>query len=246
LARLLESFIKDVILNDFLARLDVRTQGAKDVAEFLLAEIQGGRLPAGVKLPSERTLSARFNVSRGSVRRVLAEFRDQGLIEPALGSGTFVSSKAERLLVKSTVIPAMNISPAELMEARQLIEPLMPALIVRNATAADFTRMQECLDKSEQATTIDDFEHWDGELHKTFALATHNSFFLQVLELTNKVREQAEWGALKRNSLTPARRQQYEEQHRQIVAALIDRDAERAQATLRGHLNQIHDNLFKP
>lgn len=233
------------MLNDFLARLDVRTQGARDVAEFLFTEIQSGRLPAGVKLPSERLLSTQFGVSRGSVRRVLSEFRDQGFIESALGSGTFVSKKAEDLLTKSPSVPEMNVSPAELMEARQLIEPLMPALIVRNATAVDFSRMQECLEKSEQAITIDDFEYWDGELHRTFALATHNSFFLRVLELTNKVRDQAEWGSLKRNSLTPTRRQQYEQQHRQIVLALIDRDAERAQTFLREHLDQIYDNLFE-
>jgi hypothetical protein len=32
------------------------------------------------------------------------------------------------------------------MEARLLIEPLMPGLIVRYATAADFAKMVECLD----------------------------------------------------------------------------------------------------
>jgi DNA-binding FadR family transcriptional regulator len=91
---------------------------------------------------------------------------------------------------------------------------------------------------------VEEFEHWDGELHRTFALATHNSFFLKVLELTNRVREQGEWGRLKRHSLTPERRKEYEAQHRAIVETLRDRDAEQAGQMLTGHLRQIQHNLF--
>ena len=130
------------------------------------------------------------------------------------------------------------------MEARLLIEPLMPALIARNANAADFARMQQCVEESEIAASIEAFEHWDGELHKSFAEATHNSFFLQILELTNRVREQGEWGRLKRRSLTPERRAQYQRQHRAIVEALKDRDAVQARDLLLGHLQQIRQNLF--
>ena len=122
----------------------------------------------------------------------------------------------------------------------------MPALVVRNATRADFARMHECMVKGEQAQTIEDFEYWDGELHQVLAQATHNHFFLQVLALTNKVRQQGDWGRLKRNSLTPERRANYESQHRMIVEALEDRDAERAREALVMHLAQIQRNLFEP
>jgi DNA-binding GntR family transcriptional regulator len=57
-------------------------------------------------------------------------------------------------------------------------------------------------------------------------------------------RHQGEWGRLKRNSLTAARRADYERQHRAIVAALRDRDAVRAAALLLDHLDQIQRNLF--
>src|SRR3546814_10493921 len=129
--------------------------------------------------------------------------------------------------------------------ARLLIEPLMPALIVRRATRADFARMHECLAKGEQAQTIEGFELWDGELHQALALATHNHFFLQLLVLTNRVRQQGDWGRLKRNSLTPQRRTDYEHQHRAIVAALEDRDAEQARNALTVHLTPLQQNLFE-
>jgi DNA-binding FadR family transcriptional regulator len=235
-------------VDDRVARTTLRAAGAKALARYLDDEMTSGRLRAGVKLPPERELSARFGASRGAVRRVLADFRERGWIVQSVGSGTFVSERAESLRSAQegagadTATP--NVSPAELMEARRLIEPLMPAMIARNATAADFAAMAHCLEQAESAATIEDFEHWDGALHKAFAVATHNAFFMQILELTNRVREQGEWGRLKRNSLTVRRRAEYERQHRAMVEALRDRDAGRAAVLMVEHLEQIQRNLF--
>lgn len=234
-------------MDDREAGTALRSAGAKALSRYLQDEISSGRLRAGVKLPPERELSQRFGASRGSVRRVLSDFRERGLITQSVGSGTFVSEQAEALMgVPPHPAPWFNanVSPAELMEARRLIEPLMPPMIARNATAADFAAMAHCLEQSEAASTIDAFEHWDGELHKAFAVATHNAFFMQILELTNRAREQGEWGRLKRNSLTEQRRAQYEQQHRAMVDALRDRDAGQAVALMIEHLEQIQRNLF--
>jgi DNA-binding FadR family transcriptional regulator len=236
-------------------KISVRAEGARALASYLEEAIRTGRLREGVKLPAERELSEEFGASRGAVRRVLADLKGRGFITQVVGSGTFVLPQKD-VAAAAVRVEAQNAqaahgaqevvqtSPAELMEARLLIEPLMPGLIVRYATAADFARMVECIERSEAAQSIEEFEKWDGELHKTFALATHNSFFLRVLELTNEVREQGEWGRLKRKSLTAERRAEYEAQHRAIVDALRDRDADLACELLTGHLKQIRHNLF--
>src|SRR3546814_18184626 len=118
------------------------------LARYLVEEMAAGRLREGVKLPPERELSSRFGTSRGAVRRVLGELREKGLITQSVGSGTFASATAHSLqLAGQDQGAALNTSPAELMEARLLIEPLMPSLIVRNASAADFALMQACIEK---------------------------------------------------------------------------------------------------
>jgi DNA-binding FadR family transcriptional regulator len=223
-----------------------KAAGAKALSRYLHEGMATGRLRAGVKLPAERELSERFGASRGAVRRVLSSFRERGLIVQAVGSGTFVAgTPGEASPSGAASLPDGDVSPAELMEARRLIEPLMPALIVRNGTAADFAAMQECIRQSEAAQSIEAFEHWDGELHKALALATHNAFFVRILELTQRVRDQGEWGRLKAKSLTAARRAQYEQQHRALVDALRDRDAAGAARLLVEHLDQIRRNLFE-
>jgi len=245
----------EAVMSDVDTRPTIRAKGARQLADFLEEAIRSGRFGEGMRLPPERELSEEFGASRGAVRRVLANLKERGLIRQTIGSGTFVLAGANAGTPAETrggsdagaEAPKREVvqtSPAELMEARLLIEPLMPGLIVRYATVADFARMNECIERSEAAQTIEAFEHWDGELHRAFAVATHNSFFLRVLELTNEVREQGEWGRLKRKSLTPERRTHYEAQHRAIVHALRDRDAELACELLTSHLRQIQQNLF--
>ncbi len=175
----------------------------------------------------------------------MADFRERGLITQSVGSGTFVA-QAPVPATPPGGLPTLDgdVSPAELMVARRLIEPLMPGLIVRNATAADFATMQHCIERSEAAETIEAFEHWDGALHTALAVATHNGFFVRILELTQRVRDQGEWGRLKARSLNGTRRAQYEQQHRALVDALRDRDAEAAERVLVQHLDQIQRNLF--
>jgi DNA-binding FadR family transcriptional regulator len=228
------------------ATVSSKTEGAKALSHYLEEGMRSGVLRPGVRLPAERELSERFGASRGTVRRVLSGFREDGRITQAVGSGTFVSGTLETFsqLDGSSLTSDGDVSPAELMVARRLIEPLMPGLIVRNATAADFALMQQCIDRSEAAQSIHEFEHWDGELHKALAMATHNGFFVRILELTQRVRDQGEWGRLKAKSLTGPRRTQYEQQHRALVVALRDRDAATAEQLLIEHLDQIQKNLF--
>ena len=98
-------------------------------------------------------------------------------------------------------------SPAELMSARLVLEPAIIAMVIGNATAADFDRMDDCCDKGEaRGARIEEFELWDGKLHEAIADAAHNAFISTVFQRMNEVRAQSEWGMLKRRSATPERR----------------------------------------
>lgn len=219
--------------------------GASALHTALLANIRSGHWRAGEKLPTERALSDTYKIGRAAVRQILAEAKERGLITQTVGSGTFVSKEAGTLLASlETGAPGMHTSPAELMEARMVIEPMIAQLVVRNGTSADFLRMEECCTRAETADSMEQFEYWDGALHQAIADATHNTFIKEVFQLMNKVREQGDWGSLKMKSLTPQRRQAYEQEHRALVNALKDRDEERARLLMMEHLVRIRHNLL--
>jgi Transcriptional regulators len=219
---------------------------AFQLKEYLLQNLRSGRWSPGERLPTERELGNSFQLGRSAVRRVLAGLKQKGLIDQTVGSGTYVSANVRQALadLDSEHAGAAPISPAELMEARLLFEPSVVELIVRNATADDFARLQECCEQGERADTMQQFEYWDAALHQALAEAAHNGFVLQMFEAMTRARQQDDWGQLKRRSLTDERRLAYQREHRALVAALQDRDADLARQRLLDHLLHVRRNLL--
>jgi DNA-binding FadR family transcriptional regulator len=221
---------------------------ASALRENLLDQLKSHAWRPGQRLPTERELGAQFGLSRSTVRRVLQDFKRKRLITQTVGSGTYVSDEVhEALSAQALLAPhgvAHAVSPADLMSARLLLEPALIEMVIGNATAADFARMDECNVRAEAATTLEDFEHWDGQLHEAIAGAAHNGFMASVFRLMSEVRATGEWGMLKRRSATPERRREYQHEHRALVAALKDRDAERARALCLAHLVHVRTNML--
>jgi DNA-binding FadR family transcriptional regulator len=213
--------------------------------ETILDNLRTRTWRAGHRLPTERALSEEYGLSRSTVRRVLMDFKRKRLITQTVGSGTYVSEQVHEAL--NQLAPAnsgASISPAELMSARLVLEPALIDMVIGNATAADFERMDECNHHAELSTTLEEFEHWDAALHEAIALAAHNGFIGSVFRLMNEVRAQSEWGVLKRRSATPERRLEYQKEHRALVAALKERDAEQARALCLEHLLRVRANML--
>ncbi|MDP1654698.1 MAG: FCD domain-containing protein [Hydrogenophaga sp.] len=213
--------------------------------ENILDNLKSGTWRAGHRIPTERALCEQFGIGRSAVRRVLSQLKEAGLISQTVGSGTYVTDQAAGLLpglISSA--PLATTSPAELMEARMALEPAIVEMVVRNATPADFARMTQCCEQAERASSLDEFEHWDGLLHEVIAEAAHNSFIGTVFRLMSQARAQGEWGMLKRKSVTPERRAAYQREHRALVAALRERDLSTALAHTREHLLHVRRNLL--
>lgn len=218
---------------------------ALTLREAILENLKSRTWRAGYRLPTERELSGSFGLSRSTVRRVLADLKDRGLITQTVGSGTYVSDEVARALADIAGDSSLlATSPAELMNARLALEPAIIAMVIGNATQADFLRMDACCERGEAAATIEEFELWDGRLHEAVADAAHNAFISATFQRMNEVRAQSEWGMLKRRSATPERRLDYEREHRDLVAALKDRDGARAAQLCIDHLSHVRRNLL--
>ncbi len=227
------------------------TLGRAQIAyDHLQRAIASGLWRPGEQLPTERTLAQSLGLARNTVRRALDTLEAEGRIARGVGRGTFlveVAAGGERngtALLLPTAF--MNASPAEVMEARILLEPAVAELAVARATLADFAEMDRCLAESEAARTVPEFEHWDGALHRTLVAACRNGLLDAFYAVLNRIRDNAEWGLLKERSLTPERRAVYQEHHRAIVAALKARDPAAARDRAKAHLIAVRDNLFNP
>ncbi|NEB79844.1 GntR family transcriptional regulator [Streptomyces sp. SID14478] len=83
---------------DTSARAPHRTSGAaplwSQAADLLREEIARRALEPGAKLPSERDLCTRFDISRVTLRKALLHLVDQGLLTASHGRGWFVATPA--------------------------------------------------------------------------------------------------------------------------------------------------------
>lgn len=212
------------------------------VQAFLEEQIATGVLTPGDKLPTERTLSAQFGLSRNSVRNALRVLEERGKITRMIGRGTFVTGRQPKIQSANSICP--DASPAEVMEVRIMLEPAVAEILVTRANGADLDYMATCLEKSEAARSWNDFEKWDAALHATMIRATRNQFLIEIFERIDIARTQTEWGKLKKASLTDERRKAYQYQHREIVDALRERDGRRARSMLEKHLLHVRRNLL--
>jgi len=221
----------------------------------LMALIASDGLRAGDRLPTERALAERFGVTRGAVRSALGRIEGRGYIVRIVGSGTYIADAGAPASDTPSaapaapnpgvpaIRPARDASPREIMEARRLIEPQLPDLVVAHANGADLDQILLALESAEAAPTLEEFEAWDGRFHQAIANATHNSLVIEIYQIVTAARNLAEWGELKRRNATEQRRAEREAEHRAIYNRLLARDAEGAQRAFERHLHKVTRNL---
>lgn len=61
------------------------------IADWVAAEIDAGRLVPGAKFADSRDLADDWHVAYLTVRRAMRELRERGLVESRVGKGTFVT-----------------------------------------------------------------------------------------------------------------------------------------------------------
>ncbi len=62
----------------------------RQLAAILRAQIESGELAPGRPVPSERTLTQRYGVAVGTVKKAVEVLRSEGLVHTVTGRGIFV------------------------------------------------------------------------------------------------------------------------------------------------------------
>ena len=240
------------------------------LAGIILAESRRAGLGSGAKLPTERQLAADLGATRTSVRRALAVLEAEGRISREVGRGTFlraepwppaggiadgaahnggagVGATGEAVGSRDSVLSHpefAGFAPADVMTIRRLLEPPAMKLVVAWATTADFEEISRCLAGGERAASYDEFETWDLALHRSIVAASHSPLLARLYAVLEEARHGRFWGDLKRRSASRERQLAYQADHKELVAALRARDADRAVDAMRVHLARVAGHLF--
>ncbi len=217
-----------------------KTRLAEEVADRVRMLILDGTFPPGRQLPSERLLSERFGVSRGSIRDALRMLEMIGLLETRHGQGTF----PHELTVDRLVAPLASVMTYrqdlrdELLDVRRMFEPAVARVAAVRATEEDFADLERILNaqrrklKSGGLAIVE-----DTAFHAALARSTGNRVVMSNMSTLNDLLVESRKLALKQKG----RSERSIQGHEAVVAALRCRDAGRAERAMYNHIDQIAD-----
>jgi DNA-binding FadR family transcriptional regulator len=216
------------------------------IRNFILQGIATSALKPKQKLPTERQLSSDFSRPRSAVRKALLILEAEGHVVRHVGRGTFVT-EGSAAWTDTARGAELDVSPAELLDARLAFEPSLAPLVTSNATSADFRRMEQVLSAAAGAATLDAYEEQDDAFHFAIATATHNNLLIRMALTFSAARRNATWGQLKQRSgaLDSTRRAEVEAEHLGILEALRERDEGLSRDRLHAHLLGVRLNLLR-
>jgi GntR family transcriptional repressor for pyruvate dehydrogenase complex len=162
------------------------------VKNHLKQAILDGKFKPGSKLPPEDQIAGIFSVSKVTAREALREMETEGLIEKRRGSqgGSFVaqpgSEKMEQAI--NNFYRFGGLTPEELVEFRQILEPALVALAAERRTEEDLKAIKANIEEVEAAIRQGRQNQPKAiEFHRLIANACHNRLISAVMDALAQV-----------------------------------------------------------
>jgi GntR family transcriptional repressor for pyruvate dehydrogenase complex len=222
----------------------LRREGPQGTMGEVLQFIRQRGFEPGERLPSERELAERFEVSRNTIREVLSTLEWFRFVERRPSSGVYLSQEAtdpslEALVLATGVGIELNEEEVlQSMETRYLLELQAVRLCCQRRTEADLARMREVVeDTARLVREGGNVSDNDSHFHLAIVAGTQNRVLVRVVRpfylLSGNRRSRYFTSASRaRKSLAD---------HRKLLAAIEARDEEAAARILVEHLGTVED-----
>ena len=217
------------------------------IARTLAADIHSGAFKPDEMLPSERHLCERFSVGRNVIREALTILQGMGLTDHSKGKRPRVNTPTLAKVMAGVGDAAQfffsgSEGMAHLEQARLFLETSMLRYTTVHATNAQVARLLEAIDHCEaQMDEVEGFREADVQFHRVLAdipgnpifTALHDTFVEQLMKSRAVLPDYK-----KRNRVSNS-------EHRLILAAILDQDADTAVEVLTRHLTRNYGTYFR-
>ncbi|MEL6838586.1 MAG: FadR/GntR family transcriptional regulator [Pseudomonadota bacterium] len=218
----------------------------------VIKQIEGlilrGILRPGERLPSERELSERMQVSRPSLREALSDLQKRGLLTTKAGAGVYVADVLGSAFAPAlvTLFSTHQQAVFDYISFRRDMEGLAAERAATLASDTDLKVIDTIFKKMEtahQKRNPADEAHLDADFHLSIIEASHNIIMLHMMRSMYELLRE---GVFYNRSIMFKQRTTRDmllDQHRQINTALQKRDAAAARNAVETHLNFVDEAL---
>lgn len=213
----------------------------QQIAEKVAEIIASGEYPVGSRLPSERKLAERFNISRPTIREAIIALEIAGCVEVKAGSGVYVLGGNSSIIANT----ALDISAFEILEARLCIEGEAAALAAKSITDTELEELRSVLNLMVAENRNKNVsENADEMFHLVIAKATHNEAIMSVCQHLWNLRNNSNVSVSILDKVRSAGSRPRIDEHERILDALIRRDADGARKAMQDHLHRVVAQLL--
>ena len=152
------------------------------VTHYVKERIKTGELRVGDKIPTERELSEKLELSRNSVREALRTMDNMGLIRCRQGSGNYISGEMQQIIEETLYMMFMlkQISDIDVSQLRRAIDIQAMILAVRNVNEDDIYEIKQLLDRLD-VIEVDESAFVDRDIHLLISKYSKN----KLIEIIN-------------------------------------------------------------
>lgn len=196
--------------------------------------VKKGELKSGDRLPSERELADKLEVSRTSVREALKALTMLGLIESKHGEGNFIRSNFEDSLLEPLSILFLLIGSKneDIIELRRILEPEAAALAAENITESELRELKEIMEELNNSLDGEISAELDKKFHYKIAQASGNHLISTIMFSISSLIEKY----IDSSHIHDMNKQVVKIQHEEIYMALESQDPKRASECVKKHL----------
>lgn len=219
---------------------------SEQVARELGRRIVAGTYRQGDLLEDEAALAARFGVSRSVIRDAVKLLVGKGLLAVRRGIGTRVRKRHNWGLLDDDVLAWLQSAPPDrdtlrqLMDLRLIIEPKAARLAASMGSAEALEEIAEAqADMEQDMDSVEAFIAADARFHRAILRATQNDF-LRAME---GVIFSALLSSIRLTNRDPRENRESIPFHRDVTDAILARDPERAEQSMRAHLADAQHRL---
>ncbi|GAB4079397.1 FadR family transcriptional regulator [Modestobacter muralis] len=208
------------------------------VAQLFRDEVSSGRWPVGGQIPTESELVAWSGAGRNTVREAIGSLVEAGILRREQGRGTFVLTTSDVRASLGRRVAAT--SRRDSLELRLALDAAAARIAAVRRTDDDARRLEALLAARREAWADGgpaDRARADTALHRAVVAATGNVLLAEVYEGLLTVFE------VVLDDDVQGATDDLAELHDQLVAAVADRDPDRAATAMAALLQPMIDDL---
>lgn len=209
-----------------MSKIVQHTDLSKPVYEILKKMIRSGELKPGQKLVQEQ-LAQQLGVSRTPLLKALQSLEHEMLVESIPRRGMYVKEVSLEEMI-------------HVYECREAIEGMAVRLLISRATKNEIQKLAHLFDDFESTDAIDQekYSQADERFHDMIIKLSKNPVLAKMSSVSQIHKRVYEFGLVRVPTDTLS-------DHKKIIAAILEHNADEAENQLRRHISQSKNILIE-